>query len=248
MVFNEAVAPMAHDAGNVGVLLCHGFTGSPASMRPWAEFMAGHGYSVRLPLLPGHGTHWRDLADTRWQDWYGSASAQFHELRARCDHVFVFGLSMGGTLTLRLAQELGDAVTGIVVVNPLVHKMPRGSALAPLLRHVVPSIPGIGNDIKAPGRDEHCYDRVPVRGVAELGRLSRLVTADIDRVTQPTLICTSPQDHAVDPANSQWLAEQLRGRSVASVVLADSFHVATLDHDASTVFESSLAFVRGLSA
>lgn len=247
MVFNEAVAPMTHDAGEVGVLLCHGFTGSPASMRPWAEFMAGHGYSVRLPLLPGHGTHWRDLAGTRWQDWYGTALQEFHALRQRCDHVFVFGLSMGGTLTLRLAQELGDEVTGIAVVNPMVHKMPRGSSFAPLLKHVVPSIKGIGNDINRPGMDEHCYDRVPVNGVAELGRLSRLVAADIERVTQPTLIFTSPQDHAVDPVNSQWLAERLQGRQVSSVVLTDSYHVATLDHDASTVFSSALAFVHGLS-
>lgn len=247
MVHNSAVAPLSHDAGRVGVLLCHGFTGSPAAMRPWAEFLVRHGYSVRLPLLPGHGTHWRDLASTDWRDWYDTALAAFRELQSSCDQVFVCGLSMGGTLTLRLAQELGDEVAGIAVVNPLVHRMPRGSAFAPALHFVVPSIPGIGNDISKAGMNEHCYERVPVRGVAALGRLSRLVSSEIDRIQQPTIIFTSMQDHAVDPVNSQWLAQRLRAVDVSSVVLADSFHVATLDHDADAIFEATLAFVRRLS-
>jgi carboxylesterase len=48
--------PFAVDGGPIGVVLCHGFTGSPQSMRPWAEHLAAAGLSVRLPRLPGHGT------------------------------------------------------------------------------------------------------------------------------------------------------------------------------------------------
>ena len=58
--------PFAHDGGPVGVVLSHGFTGTPASMRPWAEHLAAAGYSVRLPLLPGHGGTWQETNRTRW--------------------------------------------------------------------------------------------------------------------------------------------------------------------------------------
>ncbi|MDT4933686.1 MAG: carboxylesterase, partial [Pseudonocardiales bacterium] len=64
--------PFSADGGPVGVILSHGFTGTPASMRPWAQHLAAAGYTVRLPLLPGHGTSWQETNRTRWQDWYGA--------------------------------------------------------------------------------------------------------------------------------------------------------------------------------
>ena len=70
MSHRPVTEPYAHDGGPVGALLCHGFTGSPAALRPWAEYLTGAGFSVELPRLPGHGTHWRDMALTRWPDWY----------------------------------------------------------------------------------------------------------------------------------------------------------------------------------
>ena len=96
--------PFFADGGPVGVLVVHGFTGSPQSMRPWAEHLAAAGHTVSLPRLPGHGTRWEDLQLTRWPDWYGEVDNAFRALRSRCDQVFVMGLSMGGTLSLRLAE------------------------------------------------------------------------------------------------------------------------------------------------
>ena len=65
------VRAQSWDGGPDGVLVLHGFTGSPHSMRPWAREWARRGYAVELPLLPGHATRWQDLAGTTWQDWYG---------------------------------------------------------------------------------------------------------------------------------------------------------------------------------
>jgi carboxylesterase len=58
----------ARREGRTGVLLCHGFTGSPQSLRPWAEYLADAGLSVSLPRLPGHGTTWQEMARTRAED------------------------------------------------------------------------------------------------------------------------------------------------------------------------------------
>ena len=95
--------PFSFDGGLIGVVVSHGFTGVPASMRPWAEHLAVAGYSVRLPLLPGHGASWRETNRSRWPEWYETVEASYRELATRCEKVFAMGLSMGGTLVTRLA-------------------------------------------------------------------------------------------------------------------------------------------------
>src|SRR5688572_15870547 len=135
--------PIDLPGGPVGVLLSHGFTGSTQSIRPWAEHLAAAGLTVSAPRLPGHGTRWQDMNKTRWSDWYGEVERAFDELRGRCDTVFVMGLSMGGTLVLRLAEERADQVAGVVIVNASLASERKDVKLAPLLSKVIPAFPGV---------------------------------------------------------------------------------------------------------
>ncbi|MFF8956997.1 alpha/beta hydrolase [Streptomyces sp. NPDC014894] len=235
--------PYRHEGGEVGVLLCHGFTGSPQSLRPWAEYLAERGLTVSLPLLPGHGTRWQDMQLTGWQDWYAEVDRELRELLARCSAVFVFGLSMGGALTLRLAAKHGDAVRGVVVVNPANKVHGAAAAALPVLRHLVRSTAGVANDIAKPGAREVGYERVPVRAAHSLRNLLRLVDAELPQVTQPMLLLHSPQDHVVPPADSARVLGRVSSTDVKEVLLEQSYHVATLDHDAERIFEESYAFV-----
>lgn len=239
--------PFTHTGSTgTGVLLCHGFTGTPASMRPWGEYLAARDITVSAPRLPGHGTTWQECNRTRWTDWYECVRTEFETLSARCDAVFVFGLSMGGTLTLRLAQELGDRVAGIVLVNPSVLTLRRDAKLLPVLGRVLPSVKAISGDIAKPGAVELAYTRTPVRAAASLARLWKLVRADLPGVTQPVLLLHSAVDHIVEPVNSRVIAENVRSTDFTEVVLEDSYHVATLDHDAPFIFERSVEFVRAV--
>lgn len=241
--------PFHHDgAAEVGVLVCHGFTGSPHSMRPWARHLAAQGWTVSLPLLPGHGTHWRDCNRTGWQDWYATVDEAFQRLRSRCERVFVCGLSMGATLALRLAEQHGAAVTGVVVVNPAVTMLRWDAKFLPLLARLVPSVAAIGNDIAKPGVLEGAYDRTPVRAAASLRRFQTLVRGDLGKVTQPLLLLRSAQDHVVEPVNSAFVLSGVASADVREIVLADSYHVATLDHDAPLVFDATVGFINRLSA
>lgn len=246
MWHNSATHPFSHDAGTVGVLLCHGFTGSPASMRPWAEFLARHGYSVRLPLLPGHGSTWQEMNRTTWKDWFDTQATALDELRQRCDTVFVGGLSMGGTLALRLSQTAPD-IAGVMLVNASVHTTDPRAKFAKVLQYVLPSLPGIGNDIKKPGMNEYCYDRLPVKAFVQLQDLWNNVSAEIAKVTQPTLVFTSLDDHVVESSNAQWIVENIGSADKTTVTLHNSFHVATLDYDAEEIFRTSLQFIQRLS-
>ncbi len=233
--------PFSADAGPVGVLVCHGFTGSPRTVRPWAEHLAAAGLTVRAPRLPGHGTTWQDLNRTGWPDWYGAAEGAFDELSGRCEQVFVAGLSMGACLAFRLAQAKGSAVSGLVVVNPSLAPDTRLFLLAPVLKHLVPSLPGIAGDIKKPG-DEGGYSRVPVRAAASLPPLWKLTRRHLSEVTQPVLVYRSTVDHVVGPASMRVLRAALPAAQVRP--LRDSYHVATLDNDAPEIFQGTLAFIR----
>ena len=115
----EGCEPLSVAGGPIGVLVLHGFTGSPFSMRGIAEQMANAGFSVEMPLLPGHGTSLDDMIPTRFSDWLGAADAAYESLAARTEQVVVVGLSMGGTLTCALAERHGE-IAGIALVNPLV--------------------------------------------------------------------------------------------------------------------------------
>lgn len=237
--------PFTHDgSGEIGVLLCHGFTGSPQSMAPWGARLAEAGYTVTCPLLPGHGRTWQEMNRTGWTDWYREDDQAFTELASRCRSVFVFGLSMGGTLALRLAQRHGSSVAGLVLVNPSVTTLRRDAAFLPLLSRIVPSMPGISNDIKKPGVTELAYRRLPLRAAASLAKLWHVVRSDLERVDQPLLLLRSAVDHVVEPVNAEIILAGVRSPDVREVVLPDSYHVATLDNDADVIFRSSIEFAQ----
>lgn len=236
-----------HDGGPVGVLLCHGFTGCPQSLRPWADHLVEAGLSVSLPLLPGHGTTWQDMNRSRWPEWYAAVDVALTRLRSRCETVVVAGLSMGGALALRLAEERGDDVAGLVLVNPAVKLEDPRLRVLPVLRFLLPSLPGIGSDIKKPGEVELAYDRTPLQALHSMQQLYATVRADLSRVRQPLLLFRSPEDHVVPASSSELILRSVASTDVTEVLCQDSYHVATLDHDAPMIFAESLAFARRLS-
>ncbi|MDX3232054.1 alpha/beta hydrolase [Streptomyces sp. ME19-01-6] len=239
--------PFRHHGGEIGVLVCHGFTGSPQSVRPWAEHLARQDLTVSLPLLPGHGTRWQELAVTSWEDWYAEVDREVRALAERCRQVFVCGLSMGGSLALRLAARHGPRISGLALVNPAHTMHGRAAPALPVLRHLVPSVQGIVSDIAKPGTLEMGYDRVPLHGAYQLRRLLREVDAELPRVTQPMLLMHSAQDHVVPPVDSARILSRVSSRDVTELLLERSYHVATLDHDAELVFAETHAFISRLA-
>jgi carboxylesterase len=239
--------PYRHDGGPVGALLCHGFTGTPQGMRPWGEHLADAGLTVRVPRLPGHGTTVQEANLTTWHDWYAELERNFLELRDQCEQVFVMGLSMGACLAIRLAEEHGDAVSGLVLVNPSLLTKRLDRFLLPVLRLAVPTWSGIASDIKKPDTVELAYDRIPVRAAYSMSKMWVATRADLGKVTQPILVFRSTDDHVVEPDSSALLREKVASSDVREVMLENSYHVATLDNDAPTIFEGSVEFVRRLA-
>ena len=81
--------------------------------------------------------------------------------------------------------------------------------------------------------------------VAEAGW--QVVVPDLPKVTQPLLYFRSSVDHVIDASSSRTVLSAVSSRDVEERILEDSYHVATLDNDAATIFEESLQFVHAAS-
>lgn len=238
--------PFSHDGNEVGVLVCHGYSSTPQSMRPWAQHLADRGYTVRLPLLPGHGTTWQDLGRTRWTDWYAVLEREFGELQKRCEVVFAVGLSLGGLLATKIALDHGPHVRGLVLVNPIFKHNHPALPLLPVLSRLVPYFPGIAGDIQKPGVTELAYDKNPLKSMYSQTQLWSVVGADLPELTQPVLLYRSRVDKVVPKLSADYFLSRISSKDVTEVWLEQSHHVATLDNDADTIFTGSVDFIERL--
>ncbi len=235
--------PWSAVGGPHGVLVLHGFTGNPSSVRGLAEAFAVAGFAVELPRLPGHGTHVDDLIETRWSDWRAEGERAHTALVRRCDRVVVAGLSMGGALTCQLAVDHDD-VAGIVCINTPMQVPPElAEGLRALTEAGQETMDSIGGDIADPEMRELSYDKTPLRPLLSMIEAGDELRAQLGAIRCPALIMTSPQDHVVNPADSDLLAAAVSG-PVERVTLARSFHVATVDYDRELIREEAVAFAQ----
>ena len=189
----------------------------------------------------------RDTRERKRAD-LGQSRVSLEALAARTEKVVVAGLSMGGSLTLRLAERHGSAITGVVLVNPAVHTERPDRFLLPVIKHVLGSFPGISNDIAKPGVDEGAYPKIPLKAAASMQHMWKVIKSDIAHVTQPLLLFRSAVDHVVEASNGAWIMQHVRSADRTEVVLERSYHVATLDYDAQVIEDGSIDFVRRLTS
>jgi len=238
--------PLSYQGGAAGVLVLHGFTGNPQSMRPVAEALVDAGFTVEMPLLPGHGTAIEDMIPTRWSDYRAAAEEAFTDLAARCDEVALVGLSVGGTLSCWLAEHHPE-VRGVAVVNPFVE--PPAEEFRDVLRGVLESgtdvAPGVGSDIAKEGVRELAYPGTPIAAALSLFEGIDAVAAGLARITCPVLLLSSRADHVVPPTSGDVLEAGVGG-PIERIWLERSYHVATLDHDAELVIAKTVDFVRSV--
>ncbi len=235
--------------GPHGVLVLHGFTGSPVSMRPLAEVFADAQFAVELPRLPGHGTAVQDMIETGWDDWLTEAERALAALQARVPDgkVVVAGLSMGGALTLALAEGHPE-LAGIVLINtPAAVPDEMAAAVEEMMAGGMEVMDSIGGDIADPDADEASYGETPLRPLLTMIMAGKDVRERLADITHPALIITSRQDHVVNPEDSDVLADNITG-PVERVWLEKSFHVATLDYDQAELEAASLAFAQRVTA
>jgi carboxylesterase len=237
-------SPGSGDRATVGIVVSHGFSGSPIATRALGEALAAKGFAVEVIRLPGHGTDWRDMARTRYDDWRGEVERAAAALAKRVKRVLVVGLSMGGTIAIDLACSRPDLFAGAVPINATVlDREGLLAKIAPALAYVVPVAPAsmaglVKNDI-AKGGEEKAYGMVPLKaGNSLLVELAR-IREGLARLEVPMVVAYSPQDHSVPPENSKAIVRMTEGKDVTALVLERSYHVATMDYDMDLIVEAT---------
>lgn len=230
--------------GKIGVLVIHGFTGSPESIRPWAEGFRDAGFTVLAPTLPGHGTTVDELNQTVWTDWYERVEESFIELKKSCDRVFVAGFSVGGALALRLAQIRGSEMEAVLLCNAAIFDDRKIFKVLPLLKHIVPTTKTGPMDVKKAVTARTSYDRMPLRALDSLRKLWKTVEDNLYMIDVPLMVSYSIDDHVIHPVNSETIIDNVYSSTIREVIFEDSYHNVAWDNDADVLIEESVRFVQ----
>lgn len=228
---------------DVGVLTIHGFTGSTQSIRLLGEKISESGFTVYGPRLTGHGTTPEDMEKASYQDWIKDVESGLSKLRETCSTIFVSGLSMGGTLTLYLAENHPD-IKGIMPINAATYMPEMIKNYETLSNGNTRFVEGIGSDIKIEGVTELAYAKTPVKSMMDLLKLSENVRGNLAKITTSALIIRSMQDHVVPPENSVEIFKNISSEYKKIIELENSYHVATLDTDKELIAEECIAFIQ----
>jgi carboxylesterase len=227
------------DGGPVGVLLLHGWTGSPPELRPMGEYLAAQGLVIHAPRLPGHGTQPEDLLTTTWQDWTGAARAALDALHAECETVFVGGLSMGGLLTLYLGATYPRPLAGLIPMSAAIFVYDWRRVLAPFARRIQPwNAKRESRDFQDPETYNLVadYRRFPTVSVVELTRLMADTRRRLPQVRAPLLVMQGLRDRTVRPRSAQYIYDHVASADKTLVWWDHSAHCITVDQEREAVW------------
>lgn len=223
--------------------MIHGFTGSPESVRPWAQGLRDAGFTVLAPALPGHSTTWQDLNSRTWEEMYDCVEAAFLELRKSCDRIFVAGFSVGGALALRLAQIRGSEYEGTILCNASIFDDRKVLNLLPVVKHLLPSIKSGAMDVKKPKDKRESYERLPLKALDSIRKLWRNVEENLYLVDLPLMVSYSVEDHVVHPINSETIIDNVYSADIREVIFENSYHNVPWDNDCDVLVEESVRFI-----
>jgi len=225
--YRNLIDPFSFDRGDNACLLLHGFTGSPSEMMPLGAFLAGQDYSVRCPLLPGHGTSLSDLERYRWQDWFDAAREEWEGMMKRYARVFVIGLSMGGALALHLAAH--RQVHGVVALSTGVKLKDWRITALPVLRFFVRRVKKTRNAFaRGPERTRYAYNYNSSRATRQIVLFYRHLRDDLPEITAPLLMINARNDRTIPFENTDIIASGVRSALKKIFTVERANHIITL--------------------
>ncbi len=243
----KGAEPVSYKSNSkIGILIIHGFTGNPVSLKPIADAFKKVKFNFEMPLLPGHGTKWQDLNKVKYTDWINTVEFSLLELSKRAKYIFIFGLSMGSVLSQYLAEH-HNYIKGLMLVNDaLVLNDPRLFFIS-ILRFFLSSSKACGEDIKKPGVTEKSYERNPTNGAYQLTRLQKTVKKNLKKIECPVLLFKSKMDHITPVKSTLYVFNKISSKEKELIWLNNSYHVATLDYDKDIIIKKSIKFIKKFS-
>ncbi|MPM42418.1 Carboxylesterase [bioreactor metagenome] len=243
MAIMRGAEPYLLPGGEHGVILVHGFTGSPSEMRLLGNYLNNLGYTVIAPRLTGHGATPEAMAGTAWPEWFGNVEDAYLMLKGLCSKIDAVGLSMGGLLSLKMAAEY--PIRRVASLSAPIYIADRRLPMLPLYRlirryapkrrrrfHDIDPIYSVG------------YDRTPLNCLGSLLELIKQVDRLLPAINQPALIIQSRNDHTVRPKSARHIYDRLGSGEKQLAWLEDSGHIITLDAERDSVFKLVADFIQ----
>ncbi|OGQ08416.1 MAG: hypothetical protein A3G32_10020 [Deltaproteobacteria bacterium RIFCSPLOWO2_12_FULL_40_28] len=232
-----------------GVLVLHGFTGTPDSMRPLINYLNQKNFTVSAPLLEGHGQTPEQCAKTNWQDWFSSVQKAYMELHQKCSRIFVCGLSLGSLLTLKLAEEYPQSISGIACLATPLYFKPWIQATIQLVKHT--PLKNLWRfqkkyevDIKDPQAKKNFwnYDLMPTSSIVSIADLQNVIRPQLASIHMPLLVIHSRHDNTATYGSMAKVASSVSSAITETITLENSYHIITLDYDKDLVAEKVTSF------
>jgi len=227
------------------ILLIHGFTGSPAELRLLGEYLNNHGYTVYAPLLAGHGTTPEEMAKTNKENWWNSVVEAYDLLLSKgYSDIIAVGLSMGGTLSLKLAMN--KPLSAVVSMAAPIYVHNRFIELSRWIKYLKAFQ---AKKRKAESIEQYLvsYDRTPIICAESLDRLIKEVRVDLGKVTVPILIMQGKNDETVRFESAEYIYDKVNSVNKKLKWYDNSTHILTLDQERDKVFFDVLEFLKGFS-
>jgi carboxylesterase len=248
-IVERSVAPFFYRGGKTGILLIHGFTGTPSELRPLGQYLRDRGYTVYAPLLAGHGTTSAEMEKTEWMHWWQSAQAAYERMQQEgLEWLFVAGLSMGGCLALNLASE--QSVTGVIPMCAPIWIKDRRVRWVHFLRYLIRYQPRFTRPSR---REPHIAvhlvpaDRTPLKCVSSLTRLIDHVKERLPDVQAPALVIQARHDELILPKSAEYIYAHISSKIKRLSWYENSTHIITVDRERNKLFQEIDAFMQKLT-
>ncbi len=252
-------------AGEKGVLLVHGLTGTPSEMRFVGKHLNKMGFTVYAPTLAGHCLDEKALTRTRYEDWMDSLKTALATFKTRVGSVSAAGICVGGALALYLAHQEKGVIDKVAIYAPAFDydgwNQPRWSRAARVFKDVLIHVPAMRNTrfqethpfgvkddrirrfIENPANLDGALPYFPAQALYQNYRLNDALKKALPEITVPTLLLHAKDDDVSHPRNSR--AIQKRHGGVCEIVmLEDSYHMIHVDRERHKVAELTGAFFK----
>lgn len=236
--------PFFFSGNRIGCLMIHGFTGTPKEMRWMGEYLAGQGYTVMGVRLAGHSSYPQNMLRTTWHDWLLSAQDGYHMLRTSTDAVFLFGLSMGGILSLVLASQL--PVAGVFTMSTPAYPPDPRLRYARQVSLVMPWVKKGPPDWRNPdAASQHAeYPEYPTRSFAQLTALLAVMNARLPLVKAPVRLVQSHCDNAIPKDSAELIYRSIGSRDKEILWLDESGHCVTEEPERMKIYRAAHEFIQ----
>lgn len=239
--------PIFYDGGETGILFIHGFTGSAYEGKDFATYFAEKGYTVWVPLLPGHGTNPEDLKDITWKDWYSYAEDCLLKFKEQCQRVVLTGQSMGGAIALALGAH--HSVDALITLAGAVFLKDWRLKLLPVVRHFLHyQYKSRGPDIsnKEAKKSSASYRKYPLKSVDDFLNMASFARENLSKIKDPLLLIHSRNDHTITFKNMDYIYNHVSSPVKEKLALANSYHIISLDNEKEIIFQTANNFLAKL--